>query len=342
MKTDMNYPVTLKHIAREVKKTTVTVSKALRDHPDISKATKTKIKNVAARLGYMPNLIARRLSSNNTYSIGLLVPHISHPFFSESIEAIYDEASRRKYDIVLMGTGEDNALEAQHIQYLLSLQVEGFLISVTEKTKDTKIFRTILERGKKLVFFDRVIENLGSGCVVCDDYQGTYNLVSFAIGNGYTRIGCIAGYSDIYIGAERRRGFETALKKHNIPVHSKWIVEGGFSQQDGYNSFMKLYRQGDLPQLIVTVSYIVNLGVLQAINEIGLKIPEDIDLVVFGDSIFNKFLKPSLTVARVDACGMGKCALDLLIKAISSDKHKYKKIVIPTQLIINGTGLGPR
>jgi len=333
--------VTLKHIAREVNKTVVTVSKALRDHPDISKETRNEIRRVAQKLGYTPNLIARKLSSNKTRSIGLVVPHIAHPFFSESIEAIYDEAHRRAYDIVLMVTGEDDALEAQHIQSLLAMQVDGFLISVTEKTKDTAAFRTILDKGKKLVFFDRVIESLGCSCVVCDDYQGTLNLVSFAVNNGYSRIAYLAGYRDIYIGEERRKGFETAMKEHNVPLHPEWIIAGGFGQRDGYEGFMKLYRQGDLPQLIVTVSYAVAMGALQGIKEVGLKIPHDIDLIAFGDSVYNQFLKPSLTVARLEARKMGRCALDLLIQEIDSDEHEFKKIVIPTQLVVNETGLKP-
>ncbi|MDZ7262038.1 MAG: LacI family transcriptional regulator, partial [candidate division KSB1 bacterium] len=317
------------------------VSKALRDHPDISKETRDEIRRVAQKLGYTPNLIARKLSSNTTRSIGLVVPHIAHPFFSESIEAIYDEAHRRAYDIIMMITGENAALEAQHIQTLLSLQVDGFLISVSEKTENTTAFQVILERGKKIVFFDRVIESLKCSCVVCDDYQGTFNLVSFAINNGYTRIGYIAGYKEIYIGRERRRGFEAAMKQHHIPIHPEWVIEGGFGQRDGYEGFMSLYRRGPLPQLIVTVTYASALGVLQAIKELGLKIPQDIDLIAFGDSVFNQFLKPSLTVSRLDARKMGRCALELLIEAIHSKEQAYKKVVIPTRLVVNETGLKP-
>jgi LacI family transcriptional regulator len=337
----MSRPVTLKHIAEEVNKTVVTVSKALRDHPDVSKETRNEIKRVAQKLGYSPNLIARKLSSNSTRSIGLVVPHIAHPFFSESIEEIYDESHRIKYDIVMMITDDDAALEAQHIETLLSLQVDGFLVSVTEKTKGTESFKRILERGKKLVFFDRVIENYGCSCVVCDDFQGTCDLVTFAINNGFTRIGYIAGYRENYIGNQRWLGFESAMKQHNIPIHPEWIVEGGFGQYDGYNGFMKIFHQGNLPQLIVTVTYPTALGVLQGIKEAGLKVPEDIDLVAFGDSVFNQYIRPSLTVSRLKSREIGRCALELLIKAIHSEEQEYKKVIIPNQLIVNETGLKP-
>ena len=335
----MTKPVTLKHIAEEVNKTVVTVSKALRNHPDVSKETRDEIKRVASKLGYTPNLIARKLSSHSTKSIGLVVPHIAHPFFSASVEAIYEEAHIRGYDIIMMLSGEDDAVEAQHIQSLLSLQVDGFLISVSEKTKGNEPFQDILKKGKKLIFFDRVIEGLGCSCVVCDNYQGTYDLVSFAIKNGYTEIAYIAGYKGIYIGSERRRGFETAIQDHHLEIYPEWIIEGGFDQHDGYNGFMQLYQGNRMPQLIVTVSYHAAMGVLQGIQEVGLKVPHDIDLIAFGDSEFNQFLKPSLTVSRLNAEQMGRRALEILIEAIQSGEQPVKIEVIPTKLIINETGL---
>ena len=175
--------------------------------------------------------------------------------------------------------------------------------------------------------------------MVCDNYQGTYDLVTFAIRNGYTQIGYLAGYKEIYIGSARRRGFETAMQDHHLEINPEWIVEGGFDQHDGYEGFLKLYRRGKLPQLIVTVSYHAALGVLQGIQEVGLRITEDIDLLAFGDSEFNQFLNRSLTVSRMNAREIGKRALDILIQAIQSDTQPVEKVIIPNQLIINETGI---
>lgn len=332
-------PVTLKHIAEQVNKTVVTVSKALRNHPDISKTTRDEILRVADQMGYTPNLIARKLSSKATRSIGLVVPHITHPFFAESVEAIYDEAHRREYDIILMLTGEDDKLEAQHIQSLLSMQVDGFLISVSEKTKEVSVFQNILRRGKKLVFFDRVIDSLDCSHVVCDNYQGTRDLVSFAIKNGHKEIGYIAGYNGNYIGQERRKGFEAAIKNAGLKLQSNWIVEGGFSQRDGYQGFMKLKERGTLPKLIATVSYAVAMGVMKALEETGLSIPDDIDLITFGDSEFNHFMNPALTVSQIQSREMGRKALDILINTIDRDDSESTKVVVPTKLIVHDTGL---
>lgn len=338
----MSKAVTLKQIAAVVNTSVSTVSMALSDHPHISSATKVEIQEVAAKMGYTPNLIARKLSSRKKRTIGLIVPKVAHPFFSEAIEAIYDEAHNRRYDIFMMVSGEDATEEAHHIKTLLGLQVDGFLISVTEKTVDTSPFEAILSKNKKLVFFDRIIESINCSRVVCDDYQGCYNLISYAIDKGYTKIGHIAGYSNVYIGRERRRGFEQALKDHDIPLNPNWIVEGGFDQSDGHAGMMKLYQRGPLPQLICTVSFAAALGVLNAIHELGLSMPHDIDMISFGDSGYNSLMKPSLTAVHLDAKGIGRKAVGLLIDQLSHSEWVSEKILVPTQLVIHETGHGPR
>lgn len=338
----MSKPVTLKQIAAAVKTSISTVSMALSDHPHVSPVTKAEIKKVAKKMGYTPNLIARKLSSRKKRTIGLIVPKVAHPFFAEAIEAIYDEAHTRGYDIFMMVSGEDAALEAHHIRTLLGLQVDGFLISVTEKTTDTKAFMTILANNKSLVFFDRIIESMGCSSVVAGDYQGCYDLVSFALGHGYTSAGFLAGYSNIYIGKERRRGFEQALRDHNVQINPDWIVEGGFDQSDGYSGMMKLYEHGPLPQLICTVTFPVALGALTAIRELGLAVPGDVDLISFGDSRYNAHMQPSLTAARLDAKAIGRKAVDVLIDQLAHGWRARETTVIPTQLVLHDTGLGPQ
>ena len=314
---------------------------ALSDHPHVSPITKAEIQKVAKKMGYTPNLIARKLSSRKKRTIGLVVPKVAHPFFSEAIEAIYDEAHHRGYEIFMMVSGEDPALEAHHIRTLLGLQVDGFLISVTEKTTDSSPFEAILSKNKELVFFDRIIESLGCSCVVCDDSQGCYRLVSFALENGYTKVGHIAGYSTIYIGRERRHGFEQALMDRNIPINPCWIVEGGFDQSDGYAGLMKLYESGPLPQIICTVSFAAALGALSAARELGLSIPNDLDIISFGDSAYNSHMKPPLTTAHLDTNAIGRKAVTLLVEQLSHNKRASEKVIVPTQLVIKETGLGP-
>lgn len=336
----MSKPITLKQLARAAHTSVSTVSMALSDHPHVSPITKAEIQKLANKMGYTPNLIARKLSSRQKRTIGLVVPKVAHPFFSEAIEAIYDEAHKQQYEIFMMVSGDDAALEAHHLKTLLGLQVDGFLISVTEKTADLAPFEAILAKKKKIVFFDRIIESLGCSCVVCDDYQGSYNLVSYALNQGYTKIGYVAGYSNIYIGRERRRGFEQAMKDHRVSINPEWIVEGGFDQSDGYAGMKKLCERGPLPQLVCTVSFAAALGVMNAMDELGLSIPRDLDVISFGDSVYNAHLKPALTAVHLDAKGIGRRAVSLLIEQLRDAERANEKILIPTRLVIHETARG--
>ncbi len=338
----MEKPVTLKQVAAVVAKSVVTVSKALRDHPDISAATKAEIVATAEEMGYTPNLIARKLSSKEKRTIGLIVPRVAHPFFSEAIDAIYDEAHQRGYDIFMMVSAEDEDLEEHHIRTLLAFQVDGFLISVTEQTGALPTVDSILKQNKQVVFFDRIMEGSGCSSVVCDNYQGNYDLVSFVLDNGYTRVGHLAGYATSYVSRERRRGFEDALRARQIPVRPEWVVEGGFDQQDGYAGLMKMHASGALPQIICAVGFSVAMGALKAVRELGLAVPEDLELVSFGDSVYNEHMKPSLTAVRLDPGAIGRRAVDLLINQLSGAVQESREIVVPTQLVVRETGLGPR
>ncbi|MCB0744193.1 MAG: LacI family DNA-binding transcriptional regulator, partial [Ignavibacteriae bacterium] len=290
-----NKSIRLSDIAKKLDVSTVTVSKALRDHPDISSQTKKLIISVANEMGYTPNFMARNLSSRKSNTIGVVVPKIAHFFFGSIIESIYDVAFRNNYEIILTVSQEDAERERKHIQTLLSMKVDGILISISQETKDYSIFETVKARGVPIVFMDRIPKIKNIDTVFVDDRGGAFKAVEHAIKLGYTKIGHFAGYSEINIGRERYLGFEDAMKKHNLPVNQEWVFHGGFGEKYGYDSFIKLYKENNLPDLIFTVTYPVALGIYMAASEVNMKIPEDIDVICFGDAKVQKFLSPPLS-----------------------------------------------
>ena len=166
--------VTLKDIADRLKVSKVTVSKALRDHPDISAEKKDLIRKTAQEIGYSPNFLARNLSSRKSNTIGLVVPKIAHHFFATAIETIYSIAFDHGYEIMMAVSQEDAYYEQTHIKTLLSMRVDGLLVSITEKTRDFELFNLVKKKKIPLVFFDRVIHNLGFSSVTTDDRNGAY------------------------------------------------------------------------------------------------------------------------------------------------------------------------
>ena len=331
-----NNQITLDDIAGKLKVSKVTVSKALRDHPDIGADTKNRVKKLAAELGYTPNYIARNLSAKKTYTIGLVVPKIAHNFFASAIESIYNVAYNNNYEIVVTVSQESAEKEALHIQSLLSMRVDGLLVSVTEETRGSEIFDKVHKMNIPLVFFDRTLENIGFSCVSTADSQGAYELMGCAIAQGYRKIAHLAGYGHTSIGRHRLQGYKAALKEHNIKIDDNLIIEGGFSEKSGYDGLMNLYRGGNMPEIIFAVTFPVALGVLTAAEELGLQIPRDIDLVSFGGSSYNRFIKPSITYMDQPAREIAEKAMELLLDEISKPQERGNKNIAIESKIIKG------
>jgi LacI family transcriptional regulator, galactose operon repressor len=332
------HTITLGDIAERLKVSKVTVSKALRGHPDIPKKTAERIKKVANQLGYSPNYMARNLSSKKSNTIGVVVPKIAHFFFGSVIESIYDAAFHNNYEIILTVSRENAQRESTHIESLLAMRVDGLIVSISQETKNTNIFKKVKKLGVPLVFMDRVLDIPGASKVTVDDEGGSFKAIEMAVKNGYTKIGHLAGYPEINIGKARYRGFERAMKQYGMRINPDWIIYGGFGEEDGYNGFMKLYKSGNFPEFLFTVTYPVALGVYSAIQDVGLTIPDDIDIICFGNSDVNRFIKPSLTCINQPTEILGKTAVELIVEHIKNyDNFEPKHIEIPTEIIVRET-----
>ncbi len=335
--------ITLDDIAKILNVSKVTVSKALRGHSDISKETADKVKEVATELGYTPNLMARNFSSNKSSTIGVVVPKIVHYFFSSVIEAIFDTAFKNNYEIILNVSQENSEKEKKHIESLLKMRVDGLIVSVTQETQDIEIFEKVIKLGIPLVFIDRILDVKEASKITVDDKGGAYRAVELAVKSGYTKIGHIAGYQNIYIGKNRYEGFWQAVKDYGIEINNDWIVYGGFEEKDGYRGFMKMYKSGKLPEFIFAVTYPVALGMYRAIQEVGLKIPDDIDVICFGDSDVNRFIKPELSCVDQPTESLGRTAVELIINHINNiDEFQPVSIELPTKIILRETCLPKR
>lgn len=303
-------------IAKELNISRVSVSKALRDHPDISPAMKKKILEVANRLGYVPNLIARQLNSRRTFTLGIVVPDLENSFFSYITDSMIDYATEHNYFVILTVSREKEIHEKRNIDNLIGLRVDGLLVCLSQETTDREVFSKVKKMNIPLVFFDRAFDNLKFSRVVFNDKLGAENSLNRIIQEGYTKIAKFAGYSNTNIGKDRLEGFKEALLKNKIPIRTDWIIEGGFEVKDGYESFKKLNKLGNLPEIIFTVNDRVALGAYKAAKEAGLRIPEDIGIFGFGFSEITDFFDPQLTLINQDPRRLGYEACKLLIDEI--------------------------
>lgn len=330
--------VRLVDIANRLGLTKVSVSKALRDHSDISQDTRELVKKTAAEMGYTPNLLARSLSSRRSHTLGVVVPKIAHTFFSSVIDAIQEAATERGYGIVLAVSNETASLERQHIERLLSMRVDGLLVSVSKEAPDLEIYERVRQMGVPLVFFDRQIPGLGFGSVTVNDRDAARRATEHMIGLGHRSIAHVAGTGEVEIGRERRAGYEEALRNHDLPIREDLIVTGGFDEWHGYRAMLELLDQEDVPDAVLAVTLPVGIGVHGALKERAPELLDKVYLVSFGEGTLVEFSSVSDAYVRQPTREIGRQALSLLLGQVEgsggSDESEDAHVVLTADLVV--------
>jgi LacI family transcriptional regulator len=309
-------------IARKLNVTRITVSKALRNHPDISMVMKKKVREAAEELGYIPNLIAQNLISKRSFTIGVVIPDLENSFFAYAADSIIDAATDKNYSVFVTVSRENQNSEKLNIQKLIGMRVDGLLVCVSQKTSNPQVFNHIKKLNTPLVFFDRKFEGLDFSSIAFNDRNGAIVALEKIIEEGYTKIAHIAGYSNVSVGKERCEGFKLALKNKGLEINPHWMIEGGFEVADGYNAFMTLYHSNNLPEIILVVNDRAALGVYQAAKEVGVKIPEDIGIAAFGFNEIAQTFTPPLSIINQDPRQIGLAATNMLIQEIEDIEIK--------------------
>jgi len=316
--------ITQQDIANKLNVSRITVSKALRDHPDISAEMKEKVKEAVEEMGYSPNLIATQLSLQKTFTLGIVVPDLENSFFAYLVDSIIDAATEHNYHIILTVSREKEAFERNNIMNLIGMRVDGLLVCVSQQTSNQKVFNYARKVKIPLVFFDRAIKDMNFSYVAFNDKIATLEALNQLISRGYTNIAHFAGYSSTSIGSERCNGYREALINNGIPIREEWIIEGGYEIDDGIRAFEKLWATGKLPEIILAVNDRVASGAYKAIRKTGLIIPDDIGILGYGFSDTAHLFSPTLSIINQDPRKMGRIAANLLIdeiQGISQNSH---------------------
>ncbi len=316
-----------------------TVSRALSDHPDIKASTKTLVKKLAKEYNFKPNPIAQSLKNNKTTIIGVIVPEIKHDFFSSAISGIEEVAYNSGYTIILCQSNESFEREVVNTSSLVQQRVAGIVASISQNTKNSDHFQSIIDRGIPLVFFDRACEGITASKVIIDDTKSAFDAVTHLIDRGYKRIAHFAGPKVLEICRKRLQGYNDALKRGKLPLFKEFVQYGGLDEKDGYNSMDYLIKKNLIPDAIFAVNDPVAIGAFQRIKEAGLKIPEDIGIVGFSNNKITTLVNPTITTIDQPSFEMGKKAAEILVGIIENEKKssKAKTVILEAKLIVRGS-----
>lgn len=332
--------VTIKDIARELGISPSTVSRALKDHPDISKETKIAVHELAVRLNYEPNVVALSLRSRKTRTIGVVIPEVVHFFFSTVISGIEHEANQLGYNVILTQSAESLERERTSIKALFNSRVDGMLLSISRETTDYEHIDSMLKRGIPIVFFDRDYPTQGHNLVLVDDYGGGRQATEHLISQGCKCIAHIMSAPRLRITQERLRGYKDALKAAGLKFTDDLLAvcEEG-SLEAGREAMKGLLKRKSRPDAIFANNDVVAMGAMQAIKDKNLKIPEDVAVVGFSNWFYSQMTEPSLTSIDQPGFEMGKQSLRLLVRQI---EHEDDKGPLPAETIILKTALVER
>lgn len=330
--------VTLRDIARDLNLAVITVSKAIRNHPDISKATKARVRARIRELNYQPNWAARSLAAGKTFSIGLIVPDLVHPFFAEVATGASEEIQAAGYCMILTSSMEDPATENTQLEFLLGRQVDGLVLASTQPS--VKTIRTVADRHVPLVMIDRRVEGVMCNFVGVDDEQIGRMATEHLIQAGCRRIAHIRG-PEISTGNGRVRGYLSALDAYGISAHPAYVVSRDSSDaradSSGYEAMQRLLAVEPAPDGVVCHNDPTALGAMKAIAEHGLRVPQDIAVIGSGDDRYSGELRVPLSTIDQQHRMIGRRAARMLLREIdraAQDENTEAEVVLlPPKLV---------
>lgn len=311
---------TIYDIAKICNVSTATVSRVLNDsdHP-VHPNTKSKILKAAKELNYRPNSIAKSLASGRTQTIALLVPTISNDYYTQIAESMENELNNAGYIAYLCNTKRSVLRETEYVENLIIRRVDGVIFSPTrikpeDNVKNLENIEELKRNNIAVVAFGSRFEGVSQ--VSVDTYKGAYEATKYLISLGHRRIGFIDGLTAGTQG-NRRKGYMDALKNSDIDVDNDLIIRGNLDIDSGYKSGFKLLNQSEPPTAIFAVNNLMSIGVLNAAKDMHIKVPNELSVIGFDDSILSKLVEPSLTVVRQPLDRMGAIAVKLLLDELN-------------------------
>ncbi len=336
--------ITIKHIAKALKLSVSTVSKAMRGSHEISEETKRNVLAYAREHNYKPNPIAQSLKRGRSKSIGVIVCNIDNNFFSQVINGIESIARQKDYNVIITQSQESYEREIANSEHLSSRSVDGLIISLSAETKNVDHFIKLHEKGLPMVFFDRVTDEIATHKVIANNYKGAYEATRHLLQQGFRRIAHITSSGSLSITLERLEGYKKALEDAGLepdPDLIKFCPHGGMIPEETRQALNELLQLEQRPDAIFTASDRLSTTTLSLLRKMQIAVPQQIALVGFTNSISADIFHPSLTSVVQPAMEMGQLTTDLLIQLIESKRPvtDFKKRVLDTELKIRDSSL---
>ncbi|MCC6802804.1 MAG: LacI family DNA-binding transcriptional regulator [Anaerolineae bacterium] len=333
--------VTLRELAKAAGVSVTTASRVLNnsDHA-VSHDARARVFQVAAELGYRPNIAARTLRMDRSFTIGIVADSITVPFTTAIFEGIENTLNPEGYFCVIISLHNDTSLQRKAIDSLLSRGVDGLIVV---DTWDASAIPYLQRLQKPYAFCQRLFGTAVLNSVIADNAYGAEMAVMHLLNAGHRRIGFINGKETYYMARDRLQGYINAHRRFGAIIDPQLIMPSTWELDSGYDAALKLLEQPDRPTAIFTANDMLAVGSIYAANDRGLKVPDDLAIVGFDDQPMARIIRPSLTTITYPTYQMGVEAARILLQQINGEREFVDEVAVQGELIVRDScGLGRR
>ena len=329
----------IKQVAVEAGVSVTTASRALSGEGRVGAETRARVLDVAHRLGYQPDEVARQLRRGSTATLAVLVPDIRNPFFPELVKGVQDAASRHGRLLQLAQTGDDPELTLQLLAQLRRHRIEGVVLDATELPDEG--LEEVLA-GLPVVCVDRAADLPGAAVVRSDQRTGGRLATEHLVALGHERIAHLAGPLHLDVARQRLAGHHDALEAAGLPVDPELVVEATFSEDAGREAVAALLARRARFTAVFAGNDLMAIGALRGLDDAGLRVPRDVSVVGFDDIHLASYVRPGLTTVRQETYELGRLAVETLLELSTGDAVDPLERVLPTTLVRRGTTARPQ
>jgi LacI family transcriptional regulator len=330
--------ITLKQIAETLGISITTVSKALKNYPDVSPKTRKAVLELANSLSYTPNSFAVNLRTKESRTIGLIIPEVVHHFFSNVINGIIDEAEKSGYLVIILQSNESLEMEKKQVELLMNKRVDGIIMSLSNESNDDEHIREIIRKEVPFVMFDKISKLIPCSKVIINDQRAAFNAVEHLIKKGCKKIAHIRGPVNPQNAIDRFLGYKKALERNNIPFDAKLVYTcKNVTFEEGKEFAKQIEREHPEVDGIFAITDLVAVGVLAHFNEVNIKVPEQVKIIGFSNWFMSQVITPKLSTVDQPSFEMGVASFKLLLEEMNSKKELLpfnpKTIELETDII---------
>ncbi|MGE6833487.1 LacI family DNA-binding transcriptional regulator [Priestia megaterium] len=323
---------TIHDIAKKAGVSATTVSKVINNKGRISEKTRSKIMHIIKELHYQPSILASAMKGKNTFTIGMLIPDMNNPVYSEYLKYIEAYGQELGFNIVMCSTGNNPEKEAKQVNLLRQRHVDGFIIA--SKFKNEEVLQELIFHNVPLVLFAHERPAYNVDCVTVDDYLGGYKVTEYLLSLGHRRIGIIM--EDSPSSLDRLRGYKEALTKSGVKIQEDLIYKSSPTIEGAEEQAKKLLSKKDIPTAVFGCNDVLAIGTMMAAKECGVSIPHDLSIIGFDNTFMCRLVEPQLTSVSMPLEEMGKQAVDLLIEKIKKEQADVtrQRIIMHPNIVI--------